>query len=233
MNARTRTKLDMGDRALNFIRAHPDASPGYAAALTDLEQRLTKAQELARAQQEGINQRRAANARKNALRRQMSRAQLRHLARVAKIAAKDTPDLAGKLVLKTSRPTYRAFRAVAGSMVAEAQTQKELLVKHGLADTVLDSLVQSLDQFDKAVTEGTDALRTHVSASAELDVLANEVVDRVEVMDTLNRTRFADDAATLAEWETVSNIIGPAHPATDKPSPATPPSSGGEVRPAA
>jgi transcriptional regulator NrdR family protein len=232
MNARTRSKLDMGDRALNFSRAHPDASPGYAAALTGLEQRLTKAQELARAQQEGINQRRAANARKNFLRRQMSRAQLRHLARVAKVAAKDVPELAGKLVLKSQLRTYRSFRAVAGSMVAEAQTQKELLVKHGLADTVLDSLVQSLDQFDKAITDGTDALRTHVSARVELDVLGDEVVDLVQVMDTVNRTRFAANAATLAEWETVSNIIGPAHPAADKPAPATPP-TGGEVRPAA
>jgi hypothetical protein len=97
MNARTRSKLDMGDRALNFSRAHPDASPGYAAALTGLEQRLTKAQELARAQQEGINQRRAANARKNALRRQMRGTQLRHLARVAKVATRESPELAGKL----------------------------------------------------------------------------------------------------------------------------------------
>ena len=233
MNARTRTKLDMGDRALNFSRAHPDASPGYAAALTDLEQRLARAQLLARAQQEGINRRKAANARKNALRRQMSRAQLRHLARVAKVAAKDTPELAGKLVLKSQLRTYRSFRAVAGSMVAEAQTQKELLVKHGLADTVLDSLVQSLDQFDKAITEGTDALRTHVSARVELDVLGDEVVDLVQVMDTLNRTRFADDAATLAEWETVSNVIGPARPAAEKPESPAPPSTGGDVRSAA
>ena len=185
MNGRTRTKLNMGDRALNFSRAHPDASPGYAAALTGLEQRLTKAQQLARVQQEGINQRKAANARKNALRRQMIRAQLRHLSRVAKVAGKDVPELAGKLVLKSQLRAYRAFRAVAGSMVAEAQTQKELLVKHGLADTVLDSLVQSLEQFDRAVTESTDALRTHVSARAELDVLGDEVVEIVEVMDAL------------------------------------------------
>jgi hypothetical protein len=140
MNAKTRSKLDMGDRALNFSRAHPDASPGYAAALTGLEQRLTKARELARAQQEGINQRKAANARKNKLRRQMSKTQLRHLARVAKVATKETPELAGKLVLKSQPRAYRSFRAVAGTMVAEAQTQKELLVKHGLADTVLESL---------------------------------------------------------------------------------------------
>jgi hypothetical protein len=230
MNAITRRKLDMGDRALNFSRAHPDASPGYTAALTGLEQRLTKAQQLARVQQEGINQRKAANARKNHLRRQMRRAQLRHLARVAKVAARETPELAGKFVLKSEPRAYRSFRALAGTMVAEAQTQKELLVKHGLADTVLDSLVQSLDQFDRAITESTDALRAHVSARAELDVLGDEVVDIVQVMDALNRFRFADDAAVLAEWETVSNIISPVRSTEDEPE--TPPESG-EERPAA
>jgi hypothetical protein len=230
MNAKTRTKLDMGDRALNFSRAHPDASPGYAAALTGLEQRLTRAQQLARAQQEGINQRKAASARKHDLQRQMRKTQLKHLARVAEVATREVPDLAGKFVLTRAPRAYRSFRALAGTMVAEAQTQKELLVKHGLADTVLDSLVQSLDQFDRAIAEGTDALRAHVSARAELDVLGDEVVDIVQVMDGLNRFRFADDAAVLAEWDTVSNVIGPARPAEDEPE--TPPQSG-EERPAA
>jgi hypothetical protein len=227
MNAITRSKLDMGDKALNFSRAHPDQSPGYAAALTGLEQRLTRAQQLARAQQEGINQRKAANARKNHLRRQMRRTQLRHLARVAKVATREIPELAGKFVLRSEPRAYRSFRALAGTMVAEAQTQKELLVKHGLSDMVLDSLVQSLDQFDRATTEGTNALRTHVSARAELDVLGDEVVDIVQVMDALNRFRFADDAAILAEWETVSNIIGPARSAGDKPA------TSDEIKPAA
>jgi hypothetical protein len=230
MNAVTRSKLDMGDKALNFSRAHPDASPGYAAALTGLEQRLTKAKQLAQTQQEGINQRKAANARKNELRRQMRKAQLRHLARVAKVAARETPELDGKFVLRSAPRTYRSFRALAGTMVAEAQTEKELLVKYGLADTVLESLVQSLEQFDRAITEGTNALRAHVSARAELDVLGDEVVDIVQVMDALNRFRFADAAEVLAEWETVSNVIGPPHPAGDKPQ--TPPASGAE-RPAA
>jgi hypothetical protein len=230
MNAKTRTKLDMGDRALNFSRAHPDASPGYTAALAGLEQRLAQAQQLARVQQEGINQRRAANARKNHLRRQMRGTQLRHLARVAKVATREIPELAGKFVLTHAPRAYRSFRALAGTMVAEAQTQKELLVKHGLADTVLESLVQSLEQFDRAITEGTDALRAHVSARVELDVLGDEVVDIVGVMDALNRFRFADDPAVLAEWDTVSNVIGPARPAEDEPE--TPPESG-EIQPAA
>ena len=226
MNAKARIKLNMGDRALNFSRAHPDASPGYAAALTGLEERLSRAQQLAQVQHAGINQRKAATARKNQLIQQMRTSLLRHLARVAKVAAKETPELAGKLVLKSQPRTHRSFRALAGTMVAEAQTQKELLVKHGLVDTVLEGLIRSLEQFDRATTESTDALRAHVSARAELDVLADEVVDIVQVMDGLNRFRFADDAAVLAEWDTVSNIIGPAHPADDKPQP---PPVGGEV----
>ncbi len=224
MNAVTRRKLDMGDRALNFSIAHPDASPGYAAALASLQQRLTRAKQLAETQQDGINHRQAANARKNKLRQQMRKTQLRHLARVAEVAARENPDLNGKLVLRGAPRPFRSFRAVAGSMVAESQTWKELLVKYGLADTVLDSLVLSLEKFDRAIADSTDALRAHVSARAELEVLGDEVVDIVGVMDALNRFRFADDLATLAEWDTVSNVITPVH---------TPPIPGGEIKPAA
>jgi hypothetical protein len=233
MNAKTRSKLNMGDRALNFSRAHPDASSGYAAALTRLEQLLTRAERLTRIQQEGISQRLAANGRKRALRRQMSRTQLRHLATVAKVAAREVPELAGKFSFKSRPRPYRAFRALAGTLVAEAQTQKEVLVKHGLADMVLDGLVQSLDQFDQASTESTDALRAHVSARVELDIIGDEVVESVEVMDTLNRFRFANEPEIVAEWDSVSNVIGPPHPATDKPVTPGQPSAGGEARPAA
>ena len=40
MNAKSRRKLEMGARALDFSRAHPDASPGYTAAMTRLEERV-------------------------------------------------------------------------------------------------------------------------------------------------------------------------------------------------
>jgi hypothetical protein len=229
MNAATRRKLDMGDRALNFSIAHPDVSPGYAAALASLEQRLTRAKQLAETQQDGIHQRKAANARKNKLRRQMRETQLRHLALVAEVAARKNPDLNGKLVLRNAPRPYRSFRALAATMVAEAQTWKELLVKYGLADTVLDSLVLSLEKFDRAIAEGTDALRAHVGARAELDVLGDEVVDIVGVMDALNRFRFADDLAILAEWDSVSNVITPVRTPDE---PEVPPTAASE-KPAA
>ncbi len=228
MNARTRRQLDMGDRALNFSVAYPDPSPGYASALTSLEQRLARAKQLVETQQQGINQRKAANHRKSELRRQMRQGQLRHLARVAKVAARETSELEGKLVLQSQPRSFRSFRGVAGTMLAEAQTDKGLLVKYGLADSVLDSLVQSLGEFDRMVTVSTEAFRAHVGARAELDVLGEEVVDFVGVMDALNRVRFAKVEAVLAEWGAVSNIIGHT-PTPDQPQP---PETGAE-RPAA
>jgi hypothetical protein len=230
MNAVTRRKLDMGDRALNFSNAHPDPSPGYAAALASLQQRLTRARQLEEIHQDGINQRKAANARKEELRQQMQKTQLRHIARVAEVAAGEHPDLNGKLVLRSPVLPFRSFRALAGTMLAEAQNEKDLLVKYGLADTVLTSLVLSLEQFDRAIAESTDALRAHVGARAELDVLADQIIDIVGVMDALNGFRFAEDLAILAEWESVSNVITPIRTPDE---PEVPPTSGGEIKPAA
>ena len=150
MNAKSRRRIEMGTRALDFSRAHPDASPGYTAAVTRLEERLARAEKLATQQREGTLEVRAATARKRELRRSMRQAHLSHLAQVAKVAAREVPELAQKLVLRPGTTTYLAFRTAARGMAAEAQNQKDVLVKHGMVETVLDNLVQALDQFDAA-----------------------------------------------------------------------------------
>ena len=43
MRARSRRKLEMGQRALEFSRAHPDSNPGYETALVRLEEMLNRA----------------------------------------------------------------------------------------------------------------------------------------------------------------------------------------------
>ncbi|MGH7510779.1 MAG: hypothetical protein ACREMZ_15090 [Gemmatimonadales bacterium] len=90
-------------------------------------------------------------------------------------------------------------------------------MKHGLAEPLLDGLVKNLDQFDKVVEQGAEVRRAHVSASAELDVIAEEIMHLVRMMDALNRFRFAAVAEVLAEWESVRNVIGPPRPADEKP----------------
>jgi hypothetical protein len=46
MDEMTRRKLEMGRRALEFCRAHPDSSPEYVAAVSRLEALLARAEEL-------------------------------------------------------------------------------------------------------------------------------------------------------------------------------------------
>ena len=232
MNAKSRRRIEMGSRALDFSRAHPDASPGYAAAVTRLEERLARAEQLATQQREGTLKVRAATARKRELRRTMRQAHLSHLAQVAKVASRETPELAQKLVLKPGTTTYLAFRTAARGMAAEAQNQKELLEKHGLAETVLEDLLRTLDQFDAAVESGRGGFQSHVGASAELRAVADEIVQIVRVMDGLNRYRFLNDAELLATWESASNVLAAPRNGTPKPGPeGTPPD--GEIRPAA
>jgi hypothetical protein len=239
MKAATRRTIEMATRVLNFSRAHPDPSQGYTAALTRLENTLAQVQVVAARQREGINALRSATARKRELRRKIRRTQLFHLARVAESAASEVPDVAQKFVLMREAIPYLAFRTAARGMSAEAQNQKELLVRHGLLDSVLLDLSHSLDQFDQAVEQGTDARRTHIGASADLDALAEELIQIMRLMDGSNRYRFSGDPDSLAEWESARNTFGPTRAGSgtagqrgsdDVP---LPPSAGGEIKPAA
>jgi hypothetical protein len=225
MNAKTRRKLEMGTRALEFSRAHPDESAGYTAAVAQLEAQLARSKQLASQQQEGTVEVRAASARKRDLRRSIRRSQLVHLARVARRAAREMPELAQKFALAPEPTPYLVFKTMADRMLAEAHQQKDLLIKHGLHERVLGSLAQSLDWFDQAVEQGSQGRRVHVGASAELDAVADEIVQIVRLIDGLNRFRFAQDPDLLAAWTSASNVIGPPRSATQP--------TDGEIKPAA
>jgi hypothetical protein len=73
-----------------------------------------------------------------------------------------------------------------------------------------------------------------VGASAELDLIGDEIMHLVKVMDGFNRYRFAEQREVLAEWESASNVFGPVRSNGEKSAPPeeVPPASG-ESRPAA
>ncbi len=221
----------MGTRVLNFSRAHPNPGSGYASALSRLEEQLARAEQLAEQQRAGFIGVRSATAKKRDLRRTILQTQVVHLARVAEAAEAESPGMERKFLLPGGIHTpYLAFRTAVRGMAAEALTHKELLVKHGLVDSVLESLAQSLAEFDQAIEQGTEARRLHVAASAELDTVAEEIIQVVRIMDGQNRYRFASDRDALVEWESSSNTVGPFRQSVVKPEP---PSTGGAMEPAA
>jgi hypothetical protein len=226
MNARTRRKLEMGERALEFTRAHPDTSPGYEAAVTRLDEALNRADLLTDQQRNGLVEVHIASGRKRDLRRALRKGHLAHLGRVARVAEKEAPGLTQRFKVGLTGSTYLGFRAAARGMVAEAAARQELLIRHGLSTTVLDALSQGLDQFDAAVKQGTEGRRAHIGASADLDAVAAEIVQIVRVMDGLNRVRFTDDDELLPAWVYASTVG-----ATPIRAPVEP--VGEEVKPAA
>lgn len=207
MKAKTRRKLEMADRAFDFSCDHPDPSPGYTAAVARLRDCLTRSRELAIQQITSLQNLHAASERKHTLRRTLRRAHLAHLKRVARMASRDLPELSQRFKLERGTIPYREFRSAAGRMAFHAQSRKELLIPHGLVDTVLQSLVQSLDDFDRAERQGIEAQRMHVFASVGLDVVADEAVQLVKVLDGLNRFRFANEGGVLADWASASHVV--------------------------
>jgi hypothetical protein len=235
MNTRNRRRLEMGKRALSSSNAHPHTSAGYVAAVGRLADLISRAEQLDAQQRDGLLTAQAANARKRELRRRVRQAHLEHVERVATVAARDLPELGGKFVVNPRGASYLAFRTAARSLQAEAVSHKDVLVTHGLVDTVLDDLAKALDEFDQVSQQAAEAREAHVTASARLDIVAGEIMETVRVLDGVNRVRFANDPDLLAAWESASNLLGGPVQRGGKSDPDAPrvPAPTSEVKPAA
>ena len=246
MDAKSRRKIEMGTRALEFSRAHPDTEPGTVAAAAKLAQLVARANEVAGAQRDGLIHTRAASARKTELRREMLAVPIAHLADVGEVAAREEHELGKTFRFKPGATTFLAFRTAARGMASAAEAHKETLAKHGLALSVLEEFGRMLDEFDAAVALGIDGRTAHLGATRELKAVAQEIVRTVRVMDGRNRQRFGDDGQLLGSWLGTSRVLGGRRAGTEgepvtaeAPTPAPAPApegkapAGGEVRPAA
>jgi len=200
----------MAARALSFSQKHMDRSAGYLAALARLAERLEKADQAALKQRTGMLQVRAATAQKRYLRRSLRRGHLAHIIRVARMARREEPELAEKFVLQRGTIPFQAFLTAARLIATEAQRHRDLLVRYGMVESVLEGLLQALEQFDVAIDQELEGRRMHVGARAELDQLGDEAVGIVRILDALNRLRFEHDAEALAAWLSASNVIAPS-----------------------
>jgi hypothetical protein len=236
MNRRTEVRFEMGQRALEFSRAHPADSPGYATALKQLEDQLALATQLADQQRRGMAEVRTATLEKERHRRSIRRGHLVHISGVAQRAAIEDPELAQKFDLPRLPRRGLAFRAAARVMIEQAEQQKELLSKYGLVEEALQNARQSIDQLDSVVERGAEGRRVHIGASASLGTTASEVVRLVNILDGFNRFRFGGDPNLLAGWTAAANVLEPPHTISRSGGQGTtssPAANGGQVHPAA
>ena len=215
MDAHSRRRVEMGTRVLEFSRAHPDSEPGTTDVVARLEQLIARANQAAAAQRDGIIQVRAARSRKEEVRRAML-VPIAHLAEVGRAAAREEHELGNTFRFKPGANTYLSFRTAARGMAAAAGTHREVLLRHGLSQSVLDEFVQTLDQFDAAIALGNEGRTAHVGATRELRGVAAEIARTVRVMDARNRQRFAQEGQLLGSWISASTVLGiPARAGTE------------------
>ena len=211
MDAHSRRRVEMGTRALEFSRAHPDSEPGIAEVVARLEQLITRANGTASAQRDGIIQVRAARSRKEELRLAML-VPIAHLAEVGRAAAREEHELGKAFRFRPDASTYFAFRTAARGMATAAEEHRELLLKYGLSQSVLDEFVRMLDQFEAAVVLGHEGRAAHVGATRELRAVSTEIYRTVRVMDGRSRQRFAGDAQLLGSWISASTVFRKPQP---------------------
>lgn len=233
----------MGRRTVKFSDDHPDTEENRIAE-QQVRSLVQQALEQAGIQRNGFIDVQAATVRKLELRRTIRTRFIRHLATVGKKAAREDHELGNSFSFNPGGTTYLAFRTAAGTMLAAAQTHKDVLLKYGLSVSVLDEFAQLLEQFDAAVTLGEDGRTAHTGATAKLRTVAVEIVQTVKVMDARNRQRFQDDEQLLGSWLNASRVLGTpvrvSNPEdTESPSvdgtgdTGTVPPTAGDVRPAA
>jgi hypothetical protein len=225
MRTNIRRKLDMAGRVRDFVRAHPDTSPGHVAAAERLMDRLARAEALAQQAVTGQRTVSGAIAVRKVLREEIADT-IALLAGLARGAARDEPELAAALA-RGAKGGNQAFLTRGRVAAATAAAHRELLQRYGMPETFPDELSRMLDEFEAALNEKHAGRAAHVGANADLDAVTDEVMRLVQQLDALNRFRFRDDAEALGAWRSARNVAWPA-PERRAPGP-----QGGDIRPAA
>ena len=239
MNKQIRRRKEMAVRVRDFSHAHPSADPSFVSILGRLEESISQLVELEGQQTGGFLSKHSSSVRRRGLRRRLREGLLRHLVTIAQDAAVEQPQLLEMFKLPPHNITNSSFQNLSRKLLEQGVAQKEVLVKHGLSDKLLDDLTAAVADFDASVAETNGGLNDHVLAGAELRRVSDEIMQLVAMMDGVNRYRFEREPQLLVAWESAKHVVTgpqteeeknggeagtPAEPAQPAP---------GEVKPAA
>ena len=208
MNAVFRRRLEMAVRVRDFLRAHKMDGVGDAEALTRLEEVITRAQALVAQQLAGVMVARSATAQRAEIRRVLEAKLLRYLEAAGAIAAHGNVELAVEFRFPRN-VSHQAFLATARRMLEKATAVKDQLVKEGMSASLLDDLTAALAEFENTLEASRTGRREHVGASADLEAVSAEIIERVRLLDGLVRYRLGDNAELMGAWSSARNVLGP------------------------
>ena len=208
MHKQLRRRLEMAERVRDYLRAHQMEGAPEEPGLVRLEELLQRAQTLADQQRSGLVGVKSATDQRAEIRRVLETKLLRFLVAAGVVASRGNVELAAHFRIPRS-VSHQAFLTAARGMLETATAQKDLLVKEGMSPKLLDDLTAALAEFEGTLEASRTGRREHVEASADLEAVAAEIVERVRLLDGLVRYRFGDDPALMQGWFSARDVLGP------------------------
>src|SRR5215207_4056338 len=147
MNRHISRRLEMAVRVRDFSETHPSADPSFVTVLGRLKESIDRMVELSGQQVGGFLSRHSSSLRRRDIRRKLRDGLLRHLVTVAADAAAEKRELGAKFAQPAHNLSYVRFQTVARKMLEQGEAERELLVKHGLSDTLLGDLAAAVAEF--------------------------------------------------------------------------------------
>jgi hypothetical protein len=239
MNRLVSRRLNMAVRVRDFCDTNPSTDPSFVSVLGRLKEAINRMVALGSRQVSGILSRHASIVNRQQIRRRLRNDLLRHLVTVAQDASAGKPGLGNQFEIPGSNLSNARFHAASKAMLELGVAEKEVLVKHGLSDKLLDDLATAVAEYEGSITVTNTSREDHIGARAELEQVSDEVVQLVQMMDGINRYRFRGDPHLLVAWEAAKHVVTGPQPKGETPAaPPTPtePGSTGqteEVKPAA
>lgn len=206
MNGDIRRGFERGRRVVHVNDTQPDTDPGGAQSAEKVKAIIHEMEAVDGEQRAGLLDVHAAALEKRKLRVQIVNGPIAHLSEVGKLASREDHQLATTFRIKPSGDSYVTVRTAAGTMKAEAEAHKDVLLRHGLSEPVLVLLGELLEKFDAAMALGVAGRSRHKGATKQLGSLAQELGALVRVMDARNRQRFQDSPELLEAWISASKL---------------------------
>jgi len=209
MNAPIRRRLEMAARVRDFLRAHQMDGVGQGLGLAKLEQLLERAENLATQQRTGVAEARAATKQRQELRRALQPRILGYLSVVGAVAGQQNAELAEQFRMPPANASHQALLTMSRAILEQATAQKELLVKLGMSEQVLEELSTALGQYEQSLEATSAGRRAHVGARADLKTVATEIKEQLRLLDKVVQYRFGDNSELMGAWESARNVAGP------------------------
>lgn len=196
------------------VAAFPAASRG-GELIAELDEVLRKIETNAQAKVSHASAAAQGTANRNELRVTLVR-NLGGMKRTARAMALDTPGI-DKLFQMPRGSSDQLLLMTARAFLTNSEALKAEFIRNELAPTFHEDLSALVSDFDQSIAGQNRSLSARVSATRGVKIAVKQGVSVVRRLDAIVRNKFADDSATLAEWERATHVERAPRRAKQKP----------------